>query len=416
MWITRWKDTIWHPAAREGIWRRRAGGYLISTQIRDAKGKRRMVQRRLPEASLEEAQRELDALRLERRAVLNGRVRSTQLFSSFAASAFRKKVQARDIRSAKGVEKWKTALEQHLIPELGHLACNELKHAHVAQWRADLAIRIAAPEKARNEKGRLVRNPAHLSPRTVNGIFSILRVLTKRAVAELDLERDPCLGLANFSTLEHPTYTDEAPNALTEEQARSFAAKMRELYPQHYAMTVLGLATGLRPSSLRPLRRSGPEADVDWAQGILRVRRSHSMGAEVMSGTKTGRRQTIHLPAELVGILREHVALLQARPKQKASELLFPSFRGSFRARSVLDKPFVAVSLAIGLAHPVTPRAMRRTFNDLARLAEVDSVVKRSISGHATEQMAEHYSTAQVEEQRAGIAKVVRLIDRRRTG
>jgi integrase len=257
--------------------------------------------------------------------------------------------------------------------------------------------------------------------------------------AELDLERDPAESLVNFSTIEHPTYTDEQPNSLTVEEARAFVTKMRELYPQHYAITVLGFATGLRPSSLRPLRRSGPDADIVFDESgaaRLRVRRSHSLGSSTMGATKTGRWQTLHLPPELGTILREHTALVtafavdtgdpaveenakgdpliraMARPK---SELLFPSTTGSFRSRSGLDVAFRKVAAAIGLRHRLTPRGMRRTFQDLARLAAVDAVVTRSISGHATVSMQEHYSTAKVEEQRAGIAKVYRLIDRRRT-
>jgi hypothetical protein len=36
---------------------------------------------------------------------------------------------------------------------------------------------------------------------------------------------------------------------------------------------------------------------------------------------------------------------------------------------------------------------MRRTFQDLARAAEVRDIVTRSASGHSTEAMQRHYST-----------------------
>jgi hypothetical protein len=38
-------------------------------------------------------------------------------------------------------------------------------------------------------------------------------------------------------------------------------------------------------------------------------------------------------------------------------------------------------------------RALRRTFNDRARAAQVNDLVTRSISGHLTEKMQTHYST-----------------------
>jgi hypothetical protein len=59
----------------------------------------------------------------------------------------------------------------------------------------------------------------------------------------------------------------------------------------------------------------------------------------------------------------------------------------------------------------ITPSATTRgrTFNDLARAARVDALVTRSISGHLTETMQQHYSTVNSDEQRQGIAKVIEL-------
>jgi hypothetical protein len=46
---------------------------------------------------------------------------------------------------------------------------------------------------------------------------------------------------------------------------------------------------------------------------------------------------------------------------------------------------------------------MRRTFNDLARAANVEALVTKSISGHKTDRMVEHYSTVSGAEQRASL-------------
>ena len=48
--------------------------------------------------------------------------------------------------------------------------------------------------------------------------------------------------------------------------------------------------------------------------------------------------------------------------------------------------------------------------NDLARAAEVEGIVTRSISGHLTERMQAHYSTVSPDEQRTGIARVIDLM------
>jgi len=62
------------------------------------------------------------------------------------------------------------------------------------------------------------------------------------------------------------------------------------------------------------------------------------------------------------------------------------------------------------LSYPLTPRAMRRTFQDLARAAEVADIVTRSVSGHAAAEMQRHYSTVNPREQREGLARVLRVI------
>jgi hypothetical protein len=43
------------------------------------------------------------------------------------------------------------------------------------------------------------------------------------------------------------------------------------------------------------------------------------------------------------------------------------------------------------------------------RRAQVESVVTRSISGHATERMKQHYETVNVEEKRQSLARVISL-------
>jgi integrase len=189
---------------------------------------------------------------------------------------------------------------------------------------------------------------------------------------------------------------------------------MQDLFPQHFAMTFLGFATGLRPSSLRPLRRRGPSSDVLWEENRIRVRRSQTRGEKVLNSTKQRTRYGIEVPPEVMQILRWHVETQIGTPEQQDSELLFPAVTGGFRAVTALVKPFRGVAKAMKLGFNFTPRGMRRTFNDLARTACIEAVVTRSISGHLTERMQQHYSTVRGPEQREGIAKVVDLMTRRK--
>jgi hypothetical protein len=93
----------------------------------------------------------------------------------------------------------------------------------------------------------------------------------------------------------------------------------------------------------------------------------------------------------------------------RKSPYLFPSETGGMRSRSALDKPFRDVLMTLGWTIRLTPRGMRRTFNDLARDADVHDVLTRAISGHETERMQRHYSTAQREEMRQAVGRVISL-------
>ncbi len=91
------------------------------------------------------------------------------------------------------------------------------------------------------------------------------------------------------------------------------------------------------------------------------------------------------------------------------SDLLLPSRTGGFRTSSCLAKPFKTVCAALNLEKKVTPKGMRRTFQDLARAAEIKDIVTRAVSGHATEAMQERYSTAAQTEIEECVAKVISL-------
>jgi integrase len=381
--------------AMPGVWRAEGGGWWVRSRTTDPKtGKLREVSRFLEEGSAREAydwlQGQLDAIRSGAApAVESERIR----FGEFAASLFEEKVKAGEIRSASGRVKWAGILEQHILPTFGDFYADTITNRDLQAWRRALAQKV---------------HEGAFKPTTVNGWIAVMKVILKALAIDLELDRDPGSLLQPLPTVGHRTYTPESPNSLKPECVPMFLAKMRELHPGHHAMTMLGFLTGLRPSSLRPLRRSGPHADVLWETGELLVRRSQTYGTEVMESTKTGQDGRIALPGQMIEVLRQHAEEL--RPAQRKSELLFPNASGGFRSRGCLNKPFREVRAAIGIGYPVTPRAMRRTYQDLSRAAGVPDLVTRSISGHATEAMQHHYSTVADHEQRAALERVAAIM------
>jgi integrase len=314
-------------------------------------------------------------------------------------SLLKRKIDCGDIQSAAGTEKWKNALEHLIGSRIGEMYVEMIRPRDVEAWKVDAAERVRAGKYA---------------PTTINTWLSVLKVVLGHARRDLELPQNAARDVMPLDTSRHRVYSREEPNSLTVEEVCEFLGCLRVKYPQFFAMTYTGFATGLRPSSLRPLRRRGAAPDVDWDRNVLLVRRSHTLGAVVMESTKTAIDQEIAIPRELIDVLRWHVdTQLRAGP-QRDSDLLFPSELGGFRSHSCLAKPFADVAKAIGLKKRVSPRAMRRTFQDLARAAEVRDVVTRSISGHATEEMQRRYSTVSATEQQASLARVLHLMDFRK--
>ncbi len=373
-------------------------------------GRMEEIRKVLPEADQAAAFKWLSDERARVRAGLGSAQLVRTRFGDFAISVLEHKVQQGHLRSQKSAERWKYTLE-HLIggtvtadgarhvPGFGDFFVDQIRPEHVEQWRAGVLELIASGQ---------------YSPNTTNSWLSILRVIAREAKRRHKLRDLFTEGVPDFDTSEHVTYTEEAPNSLTSEQVPLFLTKLLELHPRHYAMSYLGLATGLRPSSLRPLRRCGETPDVQWESCRLFVRRSQTSGQRVLNTTKQKKRYCIELPKEVMEVLRWHTETQLVTPEQQGSELLFPSVTGGYRSPTVLNKPFAEVSEAIGLGYSFTQIGMRRTFNDLARTAQVEAIVTRSISGHLTERMQDHYSTVQPEEQRESIARVIDLMTARR--
>ena len=313
-------------------------------------------------------------------------------YGDYATSLFKRKLGSGDLKSAKSRERWAQTQDGHLVPAFGDWFIDQLRRGDIEEWKAAQGARV---------------NKGNLSPHTVNGWLRILLTTLRQAVVDLDQEYDPTKGIRPLDTSTWHTYTEEEPNSLTVDEVPRFMTTTRALYPQHFAMLALGLATGRRPSELRPLRRQGPTPDILWTDGVLLVRRSETRG-EVMERTKTGKRLRIPLPTVLMEILQQHVDTLPAGPMRE-SELLFPSTSGGYRAPSCLDKPIEEIAKAAKIKKALSPRFMRRTFQDLGRAANVHDFVVKAISGHATSSMQERYSSVSGEEVRTGLAKVIAL-------
>jgi len=379
-WIKRWDVWISARPVAPGVWKRREGGHLIRARAVDPRTK----QMREVRMVLERADLAMAVQRLQQEvAAVKGSVDRPQrmLFSEYAASLLTRKKASREILSAKTLEEKKWMLEHRLLPVFGHRYVDEIHKLEIERWKTEALAPML-------EDG--------YSPNTLNTWMRELRTVLRAAVADFELPRDPMAAVKPFDTSTQRTYTRQQPNSLTMEELVRFLNAMETKFPQFYAMTYLGFTTGWRPSTMRPLTWRGPDPDVLWDEGIILLRKSQTRGKHVMETTKTKRDQAVALPPVYFAILRRHLESLKGARAEAKSDLLFPSRStvGGFCSPSCLDKPFAEICKALKLTKRVTPRGMRRTFQDMARGSGLHDYIARSVSGHRTAAMQEHYSTA----------------------
>ncbi len=280
-------------------------------------------------------------------------------------------------------DRYADALELHVLPALGHYFCDALRPHDVQRWiNAEL------------KRGFRVR--------TVHGWYRVLRTMMRDAVHQLDLPRDPTERVS-FPDAGDP----DGDNAITAETLQALLAAFRDKAPQHYGLIAVLAYTGIRFAHASALQWD----DVDFAAGVIHVRRRQVRGhVGPVSSRKRAPRQ-YPLAPELADVLRWH---RRHQLEQQAPGLdqgwVFPSSTGTLRAPSSVQKAWTVCCKAAGIEGRFTPHGLRRTFNDLARRAGVDAVVTKSLTGHVTERMREHYSTVGLEEKRQAVAGVVSLI------
>lgn len=399
-WVKRWGMML-AKTSLQGVYKRQTGGHYVRSRVVDPRsGLMKTIEKYLPDEP--DPKRAFVWLQEEKHRIQQGTrpdERPKPRFSSYATSVLERKVATGEIKSAGGREKWSFAVA-HLIGStkgvsgFGEFFIDRIHHTDVLAWRTGI--------------GKLVTAGVY-TPSYANDWLAVMRVIMKAAMIEHDLARNPMEGIKNFDKALHRTYTREEPNAFVTPEVRKFLPWARKRFPQHFAYVLLGLALGQRECTLRPLRRSGPTPDFIPQEGLLLIRRSHTLGDEIMNMTKTKRDQEIKLPPALVRVIQWHIDTQLTTDAMRESDLLFPAEDGRPRTRRCLRRFFEAAREELKLTKNLTGRALRRTFQDLTRQAEVDAVVAKAISGHATDAMRVHYSTASDDEMQAGIAKVISL-------
>lgn len=381
------------PTKYPGVSRIASKTYQVRGKVIDPRtGKPKEVDRVLDNVTLLQAVRIraelLDELRHKSSALQVKRLR----VGEYAQLWMRTKVGKIDPQTA---SRYANALDQHILPVLGDLYYDVLTQRDVQEW-VDQCLdgHWETPGKQKRRK------PYKLA--SVHGWYRVLRNMTRDAIGELELERDPTLRIA-FPDGEPAT----EPKSLAPDELTRFLTAVRQRYPQHFALTVTLVFTGLRFCHASALEWE----DWDETIGILRVQRKQVHG---VVGALTRRKPgpgVCPVGPELADVLRAHRReLLRQQTPGLADGWMFPARTGKLLRLSTLATAWRGALEAAGITRHFTIHGTRYTFTDLTRLANVDAVVRRSLVGHVTETMQQHYSHVAIEEKRAAVAGVYRLV------
>jgi len=291
-------------------------------------------------------------------------------------------------------------LNDHILPHFGAWYVDAIRRADVKEWRNRMSEKtVKRACKGGNAAGR--RPPRVVSPVTVNLWLRIFKALVAAYYDDHGLGLSPISGV---KALGESRRRKDDPNSLAADMLPKVLERFKTKYPQHYAMLYIGMTTGMRWSELSALEWD----DVDIEQGVL-----HSARAQVrkhVDTRKTDDEIDFPLLPEMVEVLRWHRRrLIEQQAPGLGKGLVFPSKVGSYSFDSRFAKPLENVRVELEIPFHISTKVMRRTFNNLLRKAAVDRLVLRSLTGHSSETMTSLYSTVESAEQRAAVAKVVRI-------
>jgi integrase len=364
------------------------GRYRVRAKFTDPKtGRPREVDQVIEATSAKEAAA-LRASLIDGEAASGARPRLTD----FAQSWMRSTAPSLDEASARN---YAQVLEHHILPVLGDYYLDALTQLDVQEW-VNACLR-----KKWGRKGKQT-----YSVETVKSWFRVLCGIVHDAMVAIDLPRDPTLRIKfGEQRVAGPGKRDKT--ALTPEQLAAFLDAMRTHHPSHYGLAATLAFTGLRFCHASGLRWE----DIDEEAGVIRIGRKNIRGrvGEVSRVKKAPR--VLPLAPELAAILKEHRQWMVFKQVPGLDDgWVFPSRVGTLRTPSTLNKARKDSLKRAGLPLTFTSHGLRRTFNDLSRRAGIDAIVTRSLTGHVTERMQEHYSTVGIDEKKAAMAEVLRLV------
>ena len=360
-----------------GLYRLEDGRIRVRTTAKDPTTGKMVERQRTIDGDIAEARR----IRTELKAEIQSRSQKPQIIT--LADYAERWVERKARRWKKSTEKkCVNVLSYHVLPEIGHLSMRDIGRRDITDW-------IMTVEEKRKDDGTLY------STDSVRGWWRVLRNMIRDAHAQGYLDEDitsrhdaPSTGVTGR----------QEQRTLSASQIGAVVEATRQYQPQRYAEVVTLAYTGMRVGELYGLHWE----DIDLADRIIEVRRSAWKG-EAME-TKTGASRAVPVPDLVVEALKDHrEKMIRDQHPGLEAAIVFPARHGGYRYGTSLSKPLRRVRNHLDIDVRVTPQVLRRTWNTLLVEARVDHITIRSILGHSSDQMTEHYAGVPADKKRAAI-------------
>jgi integrase len=262
------------------------------------------------------------------------------------------------------VERYRTLLNVHVVPVLGHLSLGRLDPAVIRDWHAGL-LNAGAP-----------------GPATVAKAYRLLHAICNTAVAEQKIPRNPCMipGASVETNPERPIATIDQVYALAEAVGERWRA-----------LVLLGTFCGLRFGELAGLTR--PDVDLEQAVVVVRADLDELDGGRLQPGEvkSAASRRTVSIPMALLDEVRHHLDRY-AEAGTDGSVFVGP-VGGRLRRSNFRKQVWLPATHAVGL-EGLRFHDLRHTGNTLAASTGASTRELMARMGHASSRAALIYQHA----------------------
>jgi integrase len=262
------------------------------------------------------------------------------------------------------VDACRSKLDNHILPYLGRKRLDQLTVPVIDRWLFQL----------REES----------SPKTVNNILSVFRIMITEAVRQRLISYNPMISIKPF--IDDP----KERGVLTIEEVRSVLNPTNWQNNIHYAMNLLAASTGMRQGEIRGLLNE------HYHGHYIHV--CHSYDKYGLKNTKTNEVRDIPIPSRVRNVIDEinpgtgfvfsFTAGKTGAHGQKTTEALY----------TALEK--IEIKEKERKERNITFHSWRHFFNTFLRAANLTDAKVQAIIGHKTQAMTENYTKFKMDDYR----------------